>query len=70
MADDGIQRSIFTVKHDGSIDFSINQKPAVQELWFFSRQTFDLMKPQSRKFTFTDTGYNCTLIKTFFNPIQ
>ena len=31
MADGGIQRSIFIVKHDGSIDFSINQKMAVQE---------------------------------------
>ena len=31
MADGGIQRSIFIVKHDGSIDFSINQKIAVQE---------------------------------------
>ena len=31
MADGGIQRSIFIVKHDGSIDFLINQKMAVQE---------------------------------------
>ena len=31
MADGGIQRSIFIVKHDNSIDFSINQKIAVQE---------------------------------------
>ena len=27
-----MQRSIFIVKHDGSIDFSINQKTLVQEL--------------------------------------
>ena len=41
MADGGIQRSIFIVKHDGSIDFSINQKIAVQEpgkVSVFSRQ--------------------------------
>ena len=31
MADGGIQRTTFIVKHDGSIDFSINQKIAVQE---------------------------------------
>ena len=31
MADGGIQRSIFIVKYYGSIDFSINQKIAVQE---------------------------------------
>ena len=31
MADGGIQRSMFIVEHDGSIDFSINQKIAVQE---------------------------------------
>ena len=31
MADGGIQRSIFIVKHDSNIDFSINQKIAVQE---------------------------------------
>ena len=41
MADGGIQRSTFIVKHDGSIDFSINQKISVQEpgkVSFFSRQ--------------------------------
>ena len=41
MADGGIQRSTFIVEHDGSIDFSINQKISVQELykfWVFSRQ--------------------------------
>ena len=31
MADGGIQRSTFIIKHDGSIDFSINQKIFVQE---------------------------------------
>ena len=31
MDDPGIQRSIFKVKHDGSIEFWINQKIAVQE---------------------------------------
>ena len=31
MADGGIERSIFIVKHDGSIDFLINRKTAVQE---------------------------------------
>ena len=31
MADGGLQSSILIVKHDGSIDFSINQKIAVQE---------------------------------------
>ena len=31
MADGGLQWIIFIVKHDGSIDFSINQKIAVQE---------------------------------------
>ena len=35
MADGGIQRTTLIVKHDGSIDFSINQKIAVQELRFF-----------------------------------
>ena len=35
MADGGIQRSTFTVKHDGSIDFSIYRKTAMQELQFF-----------------------------------
>ena len=35
MADGGIQRSTFIVKHDGGIDFSINRKNAVQELPFF-----------------------------------
>ena len=41
MADGGIQRSAFIVKHDGGIDFSINQKIAVQEsdkVSDFSRQ--------------------------------
>ena len=41
MADAGIQRSTFIVKHDGSIDFSINWKTAVQEqgkVSDFSRQ--------------------------------
>ena len=66
MADPGIQRSTFIVKHFGTIDFSINQKTAVQEslkVSVFSRQDFDLMKPQSRKFTFTGLGYKATLIK-------
>ena len=43
MADGGIQRSTFIVKHDGIIDFSINRKTAVQELDkvpAFSRQDF------------------------------
>ena len=31
MADGGIQRSTFIVKHDGSIDFLIKQKISVQE---------------------------------------
>ena len=51
-----IQSSIFDVKHDGNIDFSINQKTFVQELvkdLVFSRQDFDLIKPQSRKITFS-----------------
>ena len=41
MADGGIQMSAFIVKHDGGIDFSINQKTAVQEqgkVSDFSRQ--------------------------------
>ena len=41
MADSGIQRSTFIVKHDGSIDFSINEKILVQEpgkVSVFSRQ--------------------------------
>ena len=41
MADGGIQRSTFIVKQDGSIDFSINRKTAVQEpvkVRVFSRQ--------------------------------
>ena len=41
MADGGIQKSTFIVKHDGSIDFSINEKISVQErgkVWVFSRQ--------------------------------
>ena len=32
IAEHVIQRSIFNVKHDGNIDFSINQKTFVQEL--------------------------------------
>ena len=39
--DPGMQRSIFKVKHVGSIDFSINQKTTVQEpskVSVFSRQ--------------------------------
>ena len=35
MADGGIQRSIFIAKHDGSIDFSINQKTSVQKILIF-----------------------------------
>ena len=35
MADGGIPRTTFIVKHDGSIDFLINRKTAVQELRFF-----------------------------------
>ena len=31
MADGGIQRTIFIVKHDGSIDFSIYKKIALQQ---------------------------------------
>ena len=31
MDDPGIQRSIFKAKHDGSIDYSINQKTSVQD---------------------------------------
>ena len=31
MADVGIQRSTFIVKHNGSIDFSITEKIAAQE---------------------------------------
>ena len=31
MADGGIQRSIFLVKHDGSINFLINQKTGVNK---------------------------------------
>ena len=54
--DGGIERSTFIVKYYGSIDFSINKKIAVQELWLFSRQDFDSIKPQSRKFTFTAVG--------------
>jgi len=41
MADGGIRWSTFIVKHDGSIDFSINQKIAGQEpskVSVFSRQ--------------------------------
>ena len=48
MADGGIQRSTFIVKHDGSIDFSINQKIAVQEpgkVSVFSRLDFNSKKP-------------------------
>ena len=36
MADGGIQRSTFIVKHDGNIDFSINQKTVVQKVIKFS----------------------------------
>ena len=32
MDDPGIQRSLFKVKHNGSVDFSINKKTSVQEL--------------------------------------
>jgi len=52
ITDGGIQRSIFIVKHDGSIDFSINQTTAVQELWYFHVRIKPI-KPQSRKLTFT-----------------
>ena len=41
MADGGTQMSTFTVKHDGSIDFSINEKISMQEpgkVLVFSRQ--------------------------------
>ena len=41
MADGGIQRSIFLVKHDGSINFLIDQKTSMQEpvkVSVFSRQ--------------------------------
>ena len=41
MADGGIQRSTFIAKHDGSIDFSINEKISVQapgKVLVFSRQ--------------------------------
>ena len=41
MADGGIQRNTFLVKHDGSIDFLINEKISVQEpgkVSFFSCQ--------------------------------
>ena len=31
MADGGIQRSTFIVKHEGSIDFLINEQISVQE---------------------------------------
>lgn len=40
------------MKHDGNIDFSINQKTFVQELvedLVFSRRDFDLMKPNLEK---------------------
>ena len=53
------QASIFDVKQNGNIDFSINQKTFVQKLVkdsFFSRQDFDLIKPQSRKITFSGMG--------------
>ena len=52
MADGGIQRSTFIIKHDGSIDFSINQKISVQEpgkVSVFSRQ---------KKIIFPDRGSN------------
>ena len=67
MPDTGIQGSIFNVENDGSIDFLINRETAVQELCFFSRRDFDLMKPQSRKFTFSGTGSKSTFLKIFFN---
>ena len=35
MADGGIQMCIFIVKHDGSIDYLINEKFLVQELGKF-----------------------------------
>ena len=44
MADGGIksrQSSIFIAKHDGSIDFSINQKTSVQEISGFHVGIFD-----------------------------
>ena len=49
-----IQSSIFDVKHNDNIDFSINQKTFMQELVkdsVFSPQDFHPIKPQSRKFT-------------------
>ena len=52
IADHVIQSSIFDVKHDGNIDFSINQKTFVQELVkdsVFSRQDFDLINPNLEK---------------------
>ena len=44
MADGGIQRNSFIVKHDGSIDFFINRKTAVQELRFFHAR---ILTPQN-----------------------
>ena len=35
MADGGIQRRTFIVKYNGTIDFSITRKTALQELRFF-----------------------------------
>ena len=61
MADSGIQGSTFIVKHNGSIDFSINEKISVQEpgkVSVFSRQDFDSIKPKSRKFTFLKALFN------------
>ena len=68
-----IQSNIFDVKHDGNIDFSINRKTFLQELVkdsFFSRQDFDLMKSQCRKFILKGTDNKDILIKKFCNPSQ
>ena len=48
MADGGIQRSTFIVKHDGSIDFWINQKSSVQEISVFHFGILDLWTPNSK----------------------
>ena len=61
-----IQSNIFDVKHDGNNDFSINRKTFVQEQVkdsFFSRQDFDLMKPQCRKFIFKGMDIKHTFFK-------
>ena len=50
-----IESSIFNVKHDGNIDFLINQKTCVQEpvkVSVISRRDFDSMKPKARKTSF------------------